>query len=100
MTHRTTGGDAWTFPVSIILAAVTTWCWVMLFGISRFAIPACELLDRTAWTFACGFGTAGLLLPLTYVERVWMRLVTAGCIGAAATAAGWWMGTAAFPGFC
>jgi len=82
------------------MAAVVTLCWFMFFGFSRLAAPACDLLDRTAWAFASGFGTAGFLLPFTYVEPAWLRLLLAVALGAIGTAVGWWLGTLGFPQFC
>jgi hypothetical protein len=94
------GPRAWTFPASIILAALTVWAWLMFALISRTSPPACELLDRTAWLAAASAATAACLLPIALIERLALRLAASLASAAIAGYALWSITAQLFPRFC
>ena len=94
------GPRAWTFPASIILFALTVWSWAMFALISRTSPPACELLGRTAWLAAASAATAACLLPIAFVQRPALRIVSSVAAAAVAGYALWWTTALLFPQFC
>jgi hypothetical protein len=94
------GPLGWTFPASLILAALTVWGWLMFAVISRMSIPSCELLGRSAWLAASAAGTAACLFPITWIARPWLRVGASLMAAASGAAAAWWLTALLFPQFC
>ena len=100
MRRAAVGPLAWTFPASLVLAALAVWGWLMFAFFSRHTVPACELLDRSAWLAASTAGTAACLFPITYIERPWLRIAASLVAAACAAAVAWWLTALLFPQFC
>ena len=95
-----TGSRAWTFPAAVTLFGVTALSWIVFAGLTRLNAPACELMDRIAWLFTAGAATSAFLLPLTYFDRTWFRLLAAALACGVAAAAALALTTLLFPQFC
>jgi hypothetical protein len=88
------------FPVGLIMAAGTLFCFVLFAAISRAYPPACELHARIAWAFAASAATAGICLPVTFVEGNRATTLLATVCGVAGLALAWWATGLLFPRFC
>jgi hypothetical protein len=97
--HRI-GPLAWTFPAAIVMGMATVCLWLVYAAVTRSAVPACELLPRTAWAFASAAGGALFLLPWTYIDRPFLRIGAGLLLGGGAAAAAFFATAALFPRFC
>jgi hypothetical protein len=100
MERNPVGPLSFSFPAGLILGAGTVLLWVLYAAITRAAVPSCELLPRTAWSFATGAAGSAFLLPFTYIEQRWLRLAVALAGAAMAAAAAFWATASLFPQFC
>ena len=100
MERSPAGPFAWTFPAALILGVGTVWVWLMYAAATRVMVPACELLPRTAWSFAAGAGTAVFLLPWSYSGRAPFRIAAAVVLAAVIGGVAFWATAYLFPRFC
>ena len=100
MDRNRVGSLSFTYPASVVLGATTMFAWILFAAVTRAAVPACELLPRTAWAFTAGAASAAFLLPFTYVEQRWLRIAAALAAAAAAGAVAFWATAELFPRFC
>lgn len=100
MERSRVGPLSWTFPAALVLAVGTVWVWLMYAVATRVMVPACELLPRTAWSFAAGAGTALFLLPWSYSGRTPLRISLAFVLAALAGGLAFWATAYLFPRFC